>query len=48
MNSYEPEPEAEERAGDRHRGRREPQGSADHDHGCTGQWIIVAIFRIGA
>src|SRR5271167_2130306 len=36
-NSHEPEPEAEDRAGDRHPGRREPQGGADHDHGGAGQ-----------
>src|SRR5260370_23224603 len=36
-NSDEPEPEAEDRPGNRHRGRREPQRGADHDHGRAGQ-----------
>ena len=36
-NSHEPEPEAEDRACGRHRGRREPQCGADHDHGGAGQ-----------
>src|SRR5580704_14884922 len=36
-NSHEPEPEAEDRAGNRHRGRREPRRGADDDHGRAGQ-----------
>ena len=36
-DSHEPEPEAEDRPGNRHRGRREVQRGADHDHGRTGQ-----------
>ena len=40
-NSHEPEPKAEDRAGDRHRGSREPQGCADHHNASTskgGDW----------
>jgi hypothetical protein len=48
-NSHEPEREAENRAGNRHRGRREPQRGAAHDHGRAGQGgngvKIVADFR---
>ena len=36
-NSNKPEPEAEDRTGNRRRGRREPQRGADHDDGRTGQ-----------
>ena len=36
-NCHEPEREAENRAGNRHCGRREPQRGADHDHGRAGQ-----------
>src|SRR5215831_12032157 len=36
-NSKKPEPEAENRAGDRHRGRLKPQRGADHHNGCSGQ-----------
>ena len=36
-NSHEPEPETEDRAGNRRRGRRELQCGADHDHGRAGQ-----------
>ena len=36
-NSDEPKPEAEDRARNRHRGRREPQRGADHHNGRTGQ-----------
>src|ERR1700757_4404285 len=36
-DSREPEPEAEERAGDLYRSRRKPQRGADHHNGCAGQ-----------
>jgi hypothetical protein len=36
-NCHEPEREAENRAGNRHCGRREPQRGADHDYGRAGQ-----------
>src|SRR5205807_1850354 len=36
-NCHEPEREAENRAGNRHCGRRKPQRGADHDHGRAGQ-----------
>jgi hypothetical protein len=37
MNRSAKQREAENRAGNRHRGRREPQRDADHDHGRAGQ-----------
>ena len=36
-NSKKPEPEADNRAGDRHRGRGKPQRGADHHNGRAGQ-----------
>ena len=37
LDRHEAEPEAENRANDRHRGGGELQHAADHDHGCAGE-----------
>ena len=44
-DSHEPEPEAEDRPGNRHRGRREVQRGADHDHGRTGPTISGPLIK---